>query len=221
MADQDDRRPKPPGHLTPRSVPTPRSLPAVSPPTDQDRPAPKPLVKQLAHTTKRRTEPRGNPIVEPEVRLTFDDDRDRRRSDSAGAPLPSSRRAQSQHESWEDMHTPPQTDAECWRAIKQLGIDVQKLDDAITKQFNELSDDIAEQRMAFTSLLTNTLNQLLEQKNLVMTAEVKVKETNALTTIHDRSEMEAVKRKIMWKWIGGTLAAAFTLLVGALIHKYL
>lgn len=203
MPDDDPRRPKP-GHPTPRSVPTPRSMP-VMPATDQDQPR-----KALAHTTKRRTDPKGYPVVEPETRLTFDADRDRRRSDSAGSALPAPRRATSQYESWEEMHTPPTADPETWRAVRQIGIDLK-----------ELSDDIAEQRTAFTNLITNTLNQLLEQKSLVMTADVRVKETSALTTISDRSEHEKLKREIMRKWLVGTLAAAFTLVVGALIHKYL
>jgi len=190
----------------PRRSKTPRGVPI--PATDQDQPAPE---KQFAHT-KPRTPPRGQPVIhEQEMRLTYPtpEERDRRRSDSAGRMLGSGR-PKSQAESWEDMHTPPQTDAECWRAIKQVGLDLK-----------ELSDDIAEQRTAFVSMLTNTLNQLLEQKNVIVTSQVKVQETGALTTIHDRSELEAMKRRIMWKWLGGTLAVAFASLIGALIHKYL
>jgi len=162
-----------------------------------------------ATDTRPRTPPRGQPVVkEQEMRLTYED-RDRRKSDSAGRLLGSGR-PKSHADSWEDMHTPPQTDAEVWRAVKQVGIDIK-----------ELSDDVAEQRTAFTNLLTNLTNRLLEQRDVVVTSQVKVQETGALTTIQDRSEMEKLKRRIMWKWIGGTLAAAFTLLVGALIHKYL
>jgi hypothetical protein len=173
------------------------------PATDQDRPP----QKKLAHT-KPRTNPRGYPVVEQEMRLTYEDERDRRRSDSAGAPMHT--RGKSHAESWEDMHTPPQADAELWRAIRQVGIDI-----------NGLSDDVAEMRVAFMSLLTNVLDRVLEQKDVIVTSQVKVQETGALTNIHDRSEREKMKRDIMRKWLIGTLATAFAALAGALIHRYL
>jgi len=179
------------------------------PPTDQDQP------RRANVNVKARSPVRGVPIVQP----TFDD-RDRRKSDSAGG-LVSSKRASSHYESWEDCSTPPQTDAELYRAIRHLGIDIEKLGERIMEKLKEMSADQDEQRVAFMQVMTRMLDRVLEDKKLEVTSTVKVQEAGAMANIESRSEDFKLKRKIAWKWWGSVLAVAFASLVSALIARYI
>jgi hypothetical protein len=194
---------------------------------------PPPRKPPLAHTVPRsRTPPKGMPATDqdrPIVSLTIDD-RDRRKSDSAGG-LVSTRRASSQYESWEDCSTPPTSDAELYRAIRQVGLDIERFEQRLNERLGlleqhlgdrlkEMAADQDEQRVALMNIMTRTLDRVLDDKRLEVTSTVKVQETGALSAIENRSADWKLRRKIAWQWyvlIAGILSSLAT----ALIARYL
>jgi hypothetical protein len=175
---------------------------------------------------RKRTPPKGLPATDQDQPSILD--RDRPKTDSAGRVV-SPRRARSKADSWDDEITPPTSDPGIWHAVQDLGRDVEKLDEKLDHAVGDIKDELGEMKGELgkvsgqLAVTTDVLKQVLvadaKEKELVLTSQVKVQERGALSVIEDRSEQRALWRRVTWKWLGGTLAAAFMLIVGAIVQK--